>query len=538
MRRVTLHVATAAALAAAPLLVPAAAHATSGGLTGLMANFAVTQTWSSGFAGSYTVTNNSNQTVNTWSLTFTLPTGEAVTSAWNGTLSQSGNTYTITSPSWASALAPGASADVVGMDISSGATQTPPQSCAINNLPCQGEPADTTPPTAPTGLAVTGTGPGSIALSWTASTDNVGVTGYDINEGGSVVATSTGTTANITGLLGGSSHTFTVTAFDEAGNVSAPSAAVTAVAGSGSAPGVAAPYVDMGAYPTPSLPGIVAASGLKQLSLAFIVNGSTPCTASWFGDYNTSTGWDAADIAAVKAAGGDVRVSFGGENGTELAQSCTDVPSLTAQYQQVVNEYGLDWIDFDIEGSAVTDHASIDRRSAAIAAVQAAQRAKGRNLQVSFTLPVLPSGLTADGLYVLQSAAAAGVTVSDVNVMAMDFGDSEAPNPAGQMGTYAIDSAEATEAQVKTVWPSLTDAQAYAMVGVTPMIGQNDSSDEVFGLSDASQLIAFAEQKHLASLGFWEVGRDANACTGSLSDCTDIAQTPYEFSKLFAGYTG
>jgi hypothetical protein len=204
----------------------------------------------------------------------------------------------------------------------------------------------------------------------------------------------------------------------------------------------------------------------------------------------------------------------------------------------VVNEYGLDWIDFDIEGSAVTDHASIDRRSAAIAAVQAAQRAKGRNLQVSFTLPVLPSGLTSDGLYVLQSAAAAGVTVSDVNVMAMDFGDSTAPNPSGQMGAYAIDSAEATEAQVKSVWPSLTDAQAYAMVGVTPMIGQNDSSDEVFGLSDASQLITFAEQKHLASLGFWEVGRDANACTGSLSDCTDVAQTPYEFSKLFAGYTG
>ena len=537
MRRVTLRFATAAALAAAPLLVPAAAHAT-GGLTGLMANFAVTQTWSSGFEGDYTVTNNSNATVNSWSLTFTLPTGEAVTSAWNGTLSQSGSSYTITSPSWASPLAPGASADVVGMDISTGATQTPPQSCAINGLPCQGEPADTTPPSAPSGLTVKGTGPGSIALSWTASTDNVGVTGYNVNEGGSVVATTTGTTANVTGLLAGSSHTFTVTAFDAAGNVSAASAAVTAVAGSGTAPGVAAPYVDLGEYPTPSLPGIVAASGLKQLSLAFIINGTTPCTASWFGDYNTSTGWDAADIAAVKAAGGDVRVSFGGENGTELAQSCTDVPSLTAQYQQVVNEYSLDWIDFDIEGGAVADHASIDRRSAAIAAVQAAQRAKGRNLKVSFTLPVLPSGLTADGLYVLQSAAAAGVTVSDVNVMAMDFGDSEAPNPSGQMGTYAIDSAEATEAQVKSVWPSLTDAQAYAMVGVTPMIGQNDESDEVFSLADASKLVTFAEQKHLASLGFWEVGRDANACTGSLSTCTDVTQTPYEFSKLFAAYTG
>ena len=96
-------------------------------------------------------------------------------------------------------------------------------------------------PSAPAGLTVTGTGPGSIALSWTASTDNVGVTGYDVNENGSVVATTTGTTANITGLLAGSSHTYTVTAFDEAGNMSAPSAAVTAVAGSGTTPGVSAP---------------------------------------------------------------------------------------------------------------------------------------------------------------------------------------------------------------------------------------------------------------------------------------------------------
>ncbi|MEZ0064460.1 hypothetical protein ABIA32_000448 [Streptacidiphilus sp. MAP12-20] len=537
MRRVTLHFAAAAAMAAASLLVPAAAHAGTG-LTGLMANFAVTQTWSSGFEGDYTVTNNSNQTVKTWSLTFTLPAGEAVTSAWNGTLSQSGNTYTITSPSWASPLAPGASASAVGMDISTGATQTQPTNCTINGLPCQGEPADTTPPSTPAGLTVTGTGPGSIALSWTASTDNVGVTGYNVNEGGSVVATTTGTTANVTGLLGGSSHTFTVTAFDAAGNVSAASNAVTAAAGSGTAPGVGAPYVDMGAYPTPSLPSIVAASGLKQLSLAFIVNGSTPCTASWFGAYNVSTGWDAADIAAVRAAGGDVRPSFGGENGTELAQSCTTVASLAAQYQLAVTTYALDRIDFDIEGAAVADHASIDRRSAAIAQVQAAQRAKGRDLKVTLTLPVLPSGLTADGLYALQSAKSAGVVVDAVNVMAMDFGDSTAPNPAGRMGTYAIDAATATQTQIKQVWPVLTNAQAWAMVGVTPMIGQNDQSDEVFGLADAQQLITFAEQNHLGELAFWEVGRDANACTGALSSCTDITQTPYEFSKMLAAYTG
>lgn len=529
--------AAAAALVAAPLLVPASAHAASG-LTGLIANFAVTQSWQGGFEGGYTITNSTNATVASWSLVFDLPTGEAVTSVWNGTLTHSGNVYTITAPSWASPLAPGATADVVGMDISTGATQTPPADCLINNQPCQGVPADTVAPSTPTGLAVSGTGPDSIALSWRASTDNVGVAGYHLYEGSSLVATVTGTTADLTGLLAGSSHTVSVAAFDAAGNESAHSAAVTGVAGSGSLPGTAAPYVDLGAWPTPSLPQMAAASGLKQFSLGFLINGSAPCTASWFGAYDPASGWEKADFDAIRAAGGDVRPSFGGENGTELAQSCTTVAALAAQYQKVVDAYALDRIDFDIEGSAVADHASVDRRSAAIAQVQAAQRAKGRDLKVTLTLPVLPNGLTSDGVYILQSAKNAGVVVDAVNVMAMDFGDSAAPAPAGKMGTYAIQSAQSTQAQIKQVWTGLTDAQAWAMVGVTPMLGQNDNPSEVFGLADAQQLITFAKQNHLAELAFWEVTRDANACTGALSQCTDITQTPYEFSKMFAGYTG
>ena len=536
MRRVTLHVTAAATLIAAPLLVPTGAHAA--GLTGLIANFAVTQSWQGGIEGTYTITNQTNATVNTWSLGFDLPTGEAVTSAWNGTITHTGNHYTITAPSWASPLAPGATADVVGMDISTGATQTPPANCLINNQPCQGLPADTVAPTVPTGLAVSGTGPGSISLSWHASTDNTAVTGYHVYEGTAVAATVTGTTVNLSGLLAGSSHTLSVAAFDAAGNESAHSGTVTGTAGSGTLPGTAAPYVDLGSYPTPSLPAIAAATGLKQFSLAFIVNGSTPCTASWFGAFDPATGWDKADFDAIRSAGGDVRPSFGGANGTELAQSCTSVAALTAQYQKVVDVYGLDRIDFDIEGAAVVDHTSVDRRSAAIAAVQAAQRAKGRDLKVSLTLPVLPSGLTSDGVYILQSAKNAGVTVDTVNVMAMDFGDSAAPNPAGRMGAYAIQSAQSTQAQIRQVWTSLTAAQAYAMVGVTPMLGVNDNTSEVFGLADAQQLITFAQQNHLNELAFWEVTRDANACTGGLSKCTNITQTPYQFSKMFAGYTG
>jgi hypothetical protein len=541
MRRVTLSLATAAGLLATPLAAAAtatSAHA-AGGPTGLIANYAVTSSWSSGFEAGYTITNNTNAAVDTWSLSFDLPAGESVTSAWNGTLSSSGSHYTITAPSWAGPLAPGATAAVVGFDVSNGSNPpTSPANCTINNEPCAGLPADTTPPSTPTGLKVTGSAPGSVSLSWNAATDNQSVAGYHLWSNGALLATVTGTNATLTGLIQGSSLAISISAFDPSGNESPASAPVTAVAGSGSVPGAAAPYVDLGAYPTPSLTTLAANSGLKQFSLAFIINGSTPCSASWFGAYDATAGWDKADIDAFRAAGGDVRVSFGGANGTELAQSCTTVAALQAQYQEVVDAYGLDRIDFDIEGTAVTDHASIDRRSQALAQLQAAQAAKGRDLKVSLTLPVLPSGLTADGLYVLQSAKAAGLNVDVVNVMAMDFGDSEAPNPAGQMGAYAIQSAQSTQAQILSVWPTLTAAQAWLKVGVTPMLGQNDNSSEVFGLSDASQLVTFAQQNHLGELAFWEMTRDANACTGGLSKCTNITQTPYQFSKIFAGFTG
>lgn len=308
--------------------------------------------------------------------------------------------------------------------------------------------------------------------------------------------------------------------------------------GSGHLPGVASPFVDIGAWPTPNLTQIAETTGLRDFSLGFVVNGTGTCDPSWFNAYSMTSGFETADIASLRALGGDVKVSFGGEAGEELAQSCTTLASLTAAYQSVISAYNLTQIDFDIEGSAVADPASINLRSQAMAALQAAAKAAGKTLSITLTLPVLPSGLTADGLSVVQSAINAGVDISTVDVMAMDFGDIEAPNPSGQMGTYAIDSATSVYNQLAALYPSKTSAQLWNMIGVCPMVGQNDESDEVFSLSDMHQLLTFAQQQHLGELAFWDVTRDGNACTGSLASCTDITQTPYEFSDIIAPYQG
>lgn len=89
---------------------------------------------------------------------------------------------------------------------------------------------DSTPPTEPTDLTVSSTTSGSVSLSWTAASDNVGVAGYDVLRNGALVGTTTGTTTSFTdtGLLAATAYSYAVKAFDAAGNVSSASAAVTA----------------------------------------------------------------------------------------------------------------------------------------------------------------------------------------------------------------------------------------------------------------------------------------------------------------------
>ncbi|MEV4303689.1 CBM35 domain-containing protein [Nonomuraea sp. NPDC049624] len=87
--------------------------------------------------------------------------------------------------------------------------------------------ADGQAPTVPASPRVTGVSATGISLAWTDSTDNVGVTGYRVYEGTTVVATSPTASATVAGLAAGSTHTYTITAVDAAGNESGHSAAVT-----------------------------------------------------------------------------------------------------------------------------------------------------------------------------------------------------------------------------------------------------------------------------------------------------------------------
>jgi chitinase len=268
-----------------------------------------------------------------------------------------------------------------------------------------------------------------------------------------------------------------------------------------------APYVDMTAWPTQSLTQDTQKGGIKYYSLAFITNDeSASCEAAWGGAVPLSQisvylpNLD-SDIQYVRGQGGDVIVSFGGEAGTELAQSCTSESALQAQYQSIIDHYQVSHIDFDIEGPAVTDSASIDLRNKTLAALQAANP----GLKISYTLPVLPTGLVSSGIGLLQNAISNGVNVNVVNIMTMDYGGSFST----EMGQDVVDAGNSLYSQLQSLYPNKSSSQLWAMVGLTPMNGANDVSPENFTLADAQTVLSFAQQKNIGSIGMWSVNRDS-----------------------------
>ncbi|KIF67830.1 hypothetical protein HY68_02910 [Streptomyces sp. AcH 505] len=310
------------------------------------------------------------------------------------------------------------------------------------------------------------------------------------------------------------------------------SASAAANPGPGFPAQYAAPYAETWASPQ-ALTNARNATGLKYFTLAFVIDAGG-CNAKFNGDTEvTDAGWTSA-VNSLRAAGGDVIVSFGGASGTEVGASCSSVAALKTQYKKVIDALNLTRVDFDIEGGTVADDAANDRRNKALAQLQQEYASAGKKLDVQYTLATDPSGLPQDQLDLLTNAKNNNLNVNLVNLMTMDYG-----SPM-DMGKAATDAATALHAQLGRIWTTKTDAQLWAMEGNTPMIGVNDTQSEVFSTANANTLTAFAKSKGIQELSFWALGRD-KACSsnGQLSDvCSGTSQSAWQFSSIMNGVTG
>ena len=267
-------------------------------------------------------------------------------------------------------------------------------------------------------------------------------------------------------------------------------------------------------------------TGQKYYTLAFVISDPTGQPA-WDGqkDQRVQNNFYARSIQTIRAAGGDVIGSFGGEGGKELALTSPDAASLAAKYGQVIDRYHLTWLDLDIEGHALADRSANARRNAALHQLQTTHP----GLRVTFTLASNPTGLEKESLALLTDARDQHVVVESVNVMTMDYSDEFKAGAA--MGALSISAAQAAHQQLLTL--GLTDTK----LGITPMIGRNDVKSVIFSPEDARLLLDFARQTPwVRSVSFWSVNRDQAQPHGDEDDC-GIPQPRWAFTNLFKPLT-
>jgi chitodextrinase len=182
---------------------------------------------------------------------------------------------------------------------------------------------DTTAPSVPGGLQASALSSTSVSLRWNVSTDNVGVAGYRVTRNGMVVATVTGTTHTDAGLTASTAYTYRVSAYDEAGNVSADSAAATVTTQAGT--------------PAPNQPPTVA--------LTVPANGATFLAPASF--------TVAASAADPENRLSDVRFYLGGV----LVGTDTTAPYSVGVTGIAVGTYALTAVARDSDGASATSPA-------------------------------------------------------------------------------------------------------------------------------------------------------------------------------------
>ena len=301
------------------------------------------------------------------------------------------------------------------------------------------------------------------------------------------------------------------------------------------------PYFE--AYTTDSPGQLAHESGAKYLTLAFLQTASRgSCAITWNGNPATPVAWSTygADIARIRATGGDVIPSFGGysadHDGTEIADSCTSVPAIAAAYEKVITTYDVSRLDLDTEDRSLTRNAGIDRRNRAIALVEEWATRVHRLVQFVYTIPTNVTGIDPTSVHLLQNAVLHHARIDIVNIMTFDYYDGQPHEMANDTKTAAghlIDT-------LRVLYPQKSLKTLWGMIGVTEMIGIDDfGPPEIFTQADAWDVRGWARDRGIAELSFWALERDNGGCPGvaGSDSCSGIHQSTWQFTGIFSPFT-
>lgn len=254
--------------------------------------------------------------------------------------------------------------------------------------------------------------------------------------------------------------------------------------------------------------------GLKAITLAFATG--TCGSENWGGV--AADAFASANIPKLDAAGVNYIVSTGGAAGS-FKCSGTALQSFIARYATP----HMIGVDFDIESG----QSAADVQNLVNAAALAQSKYPG--LRFSFTLATLAAsdgsfgGLNSTGDATVKAIKASTLTNYTVNLMTMDFGRATTANcvlsgSTCEMGRSSIQAVTNLEH---------TYGIAPSKIEVTPMIGVNDATDEVFTLADVDTLSAYAKANGLAGIHYWSLDRDTPcSSTTAMSTCSSVPSAP------------
>ena len=279
-------------------------------------------------------------------------------------------------------------------------------------------------------------------------------------------------------------------------------------------------YLDI-SVATPDLAALGTQTGLKHVVLAFVLAKGNGCEPAWGGTDPLDTPKDTID--AFHAAGGSVTIATGGADGTYIENACRTATDLAGAYTKILDATGTNLLDIDIEHDVKIEKV--------IDALSQVQRARGTD--ITLTLPVDLDGLGPGQLNLVKRAAAVNLAVT-VNIMDMDF------NARGDWGKAMVASAETMLGQLRKVYPKASEAEQNRRLSITIMIGRNDNG-VITQPDDAQTVLDYATSHGVGRLGIWSLARDRGTCAKRVAarpDCSGIAQKDYQFTQLFAGFSG
>lgn len=315
---------------------------------------------------------------------------------------------------------------------------------------------------------------------------------------------------------------------------------------------LAAPYIDMSSWVdpanaysingAPNLGKLYDDSGFGYFNLGFIqpdqqkpLDSNGRIRWGWGGYYSLSDeAGNSAQYEGIKTSlknlrdkGGDYCISIGGQAGDAPWVVSSNHDRLVEFYRDVIGTYNVKRIDLDIEES----NQDQDQNIINAWAIKQVQGETG--VEVTLTIPIMPSGWEQKQINIINAYLDAGVDIAVINSMTMCYGTGVWANE--DYGTASVRAITNSVKQLKNLYAyhgyELTDDQAYLKTGATFSIGYESTLYPEFTLSMANTIVEDATKHNYGLVSMWSMGRDAKMETNK------GVKNQFEFSKVLQKYS-